>query len=736
MYSGILDTEMIEELYDPSSLRERPKGLEKLVRFRVSANWVLPEFVSCSAPLYMYYKSLLSIGQINIAKDLWCLLGIIKHRWKIFVSTTRDKHILSDPWKYVDDYFRMNLKAISGFCFPRIFSHGPSYMLFTHLHALTGKAPHTKQQILDDIAVWCSDNIDGKPKNFDTQTVEEVFNEVFTSGGWSGEPDGHLDFEEYCNDFYRWGTNGGAPRSELYGTSYRTKWAWAFQRACDAELDLKERYDLYSDSLKESQVAKVALKEEAQKTREIIATPLSSYLRQCYLLYRWGKPPLPSPISSSSWVGRFEGLDYRWYGCLDGEGFDQSVPKWFVLEVVRRLGQLDEECRAVAAAELKHLEGLVIEWSGERWRWKGGILSGWRLTSLLGTLASVCAARFICRQTGLTGAIDIGALGDDLILGSYNNAISTEKLVSLYTNFGLRANMKKTTSGPVGEFLRKVYSKVGVYGYPALALRSIMYANPWISGYQFDKEQELANTWWTYVSRLAIHQTVGSRLQEFALSSMSLHLTQQFGRHPWKTWLRTPISCGGGGCIETSVFEEWTELKHVGLDANAPRYNIIPRLLGVLKSKLLFSKVPSFIPFDPKIVNDVYREVRGAPIAPSVPFFKKSVNSVRTMYEFARGSITRSELNARLAFSLPRSLRGSKPEDILTFLVMGNDSQTGYTSIRHSKESAAVNSDLTKYVSRAVNYNRKFLNSRYIRPAVTVYFMQTFRNVRLTAGSW
>lgn len=728
---------MLETIEVPATLRERPRNIEKLRRFwKVPRFWVLPQGVSCSFPLFLHYRFLVKCGQHSLAKEFCYLIGVIKSRWKKYLTSpmTLDVHKIR-PDLYIDDFFRQNLKNVSGFCFPRIFSHGPAYMLLTHLHALTGKSPYTHSQIHNDIDQWVSDSLGGVKKNFNADKVAKSLDYIFATW-YKGEPHGYLPFREYCNDFYRWGTSGGAKVSFIGNEKYRTKWAWAYSHAFDSYGMIKEKYDLYEESLKIDGPATVALKEEAQKTREIIATPLPSYLRQCYLLYRWGKPQLPSPISSASWIANFEETCAPWYGCVDGEHFDQSVPAWFVLEVIDRLGGLDQECRSVADDELESLKKLQVVWNGTTWEWKGGLLSGWRLTSLIGTVASMAAAQYIIECVGGEGAFQYGAMGDDLILWSYSKELTTDILVNCYKMFGLSANFRKTTSGKIGEFLRKVITPGGSFGYPALALRSIVYANPWISSYSFEKEAELTGTWMTCLSRWLLHRTPGSKLIPYWEGCVIQNLVEVFGPGEWKSWLHTPISAGGGGCVEISDMSEWTTLSHERLPSSQNRNQILPAILGILKNKLVFEKFAKFIPISFTAVNKILKTMDTSTNVDYTPGFKKNVNVIRTLSEFLFGSINRRDLNMRLKFPLGRGIRGAPVEKIVEHLLMSHGDDTAYTSIMHTKESVSIRSTLTKFVARVINQSDKFNNFRIIKPALTLYYLQTYKQVEVPIGTW
>lgn len=100
----------------------------------------------------------------------------------------------------------------------------------------------------------------------------------------------------------------------------------------------------------------------------------------------------------------------------------------------------------------------------------------------------------------------------------------------------------------------------GSWGYPALALRSLVYANPWVSSYAFEKETELSMTWHTFISRLIPHRS--KEIGPSILTDCEQDLKNNFVPGKWKQWLRTPVSAGGGGTIEFSDMSVWTRIDH------------------------------------------------------------------------------------------------------------------------------------------------------------------------------
>lgn len=725
---------MLRSLKQPAHLNRRPKNLEALRRFwgRVPSFWPVNNDVSCSWPLYMYYRSLKSTGQLSCAFDLIHLLRYIRSMEKS--STLRG----ADWVDYKDDFYRQVLKQVSSYCFTRTFTHGPAYMLFVHLHSLTGKAPYRNEDIENDISNWTSDtNPDGRKKALNKEACARTLDRYF-SRWYKGEPNGSLSFKEFCNDFLRWGTAGGARKVEIDGQKYRTKWAWAYKHSTNPDHTLRDDYDLYADAKAGNPgYCNVALKEEAAKTREVITTSMDSYLRQSYLMYRWGKAPFPSPMSDSSWLPKFEETMPKWFGCIDGDKFDQSIPEWFVRDIINRLGGLDESTRTVAEQELLDLDDLKIKWKHKVWDWLGGVLSGWRLTSLMGTAASACAFDYICESSGMLGAFEYGAMGDDLIIYSYAEELSTEELVAHYNSFGLYANIHKTTSGKVGEFLRKVVSMGGSWGYPALGLRSIVYANPWVSTYTYEREAELSSSWLTLISRLLPHSLDCAKLIDDFVPLITTDLRNNFGPGDWEEWIRTPISAGGGGCSEMYNHTPWTRITHRTTSYSQQQDTLaIPILLGIIKSKLIFSKYPDFKPINIRRAYTDAEFLRSETHLDPFPIVKHHINKTKLLFDIIARKLSLRELNFSLTTPIPRALRMAGPTKIVEFLLMGTKDWAGITSISHTKETASIHTSLTKFISRAVWTGRRITSPNILKPAMTFYYLMTYSKHKVPFGTW
>ncbi|CAF4889885.1 unnamed protein product [Pieris macdunnoughi] len=113
------------------------------------------------------------------------------------------------------------------------------------------------------------------------------------------------------------------------------------------------------------------------------------------------------------------------------------------------MGEIDDETRWVAQAELNSIDRLIISWNGKEWPYKGGLLSGWRITSLVGTMVSMAIGRYIIQKNNIPGARAVG-MGDDIILASPLYGLTQEQLFDSYAETGFNINLLKTISGPIG----------------------------------------------------------------------------------------------------------------------------------------------------------------------------------------------------------------------------------------------------------------------------------------------
>lgn len=702
--------------------RPNSTGLDKLIRFDVAVpSWFPIQDSSYAPTLYIHYKSICACGQINIARSLLGLLFIISKKAK------RQSIAIT----HYDDYIRQHLKYISADSFAKTFNTSPAYMFFVHLHALGAKTPYRKQDILDDVSAWVNDD-----KSFPhVDYVKSKLDHVFATWNVSFDDTLYLPFRSYCNDVLRWGTSGGAKKSDFLGETFRTKWAWGFSHlTTDEGKEINENADLYEMALLQGEKAHVALKEEATKTRPVITASMASYLRQSYLLYRWGKPPINSPIASRTWLPIFQSTNYRWYGCLDGDRFDQTIPAWVILYIMDKLGDISEECRWVADAEIAAMKTLVVEWGEHSWRWLGGLLSGWRVTSLIGSLVSMCVAEFISEHSGHLGAFSYGVMGDDLILYSNTASLTPEQMCSLYNAFGLKANLSKTTSGNIGEYLRKTYSDRGILGYPCLALRTCVYANPWISTYELEFEEEISNGWLTYYSRLLPLRT-SENLHPFIFNTIKLNLRQKsINKFNWDNWLQTPISAGGGGPSEWSNPKVWTVIRREKYFDRVPSFY---STVGLVKPKRVALRDDTLHKLDYDRLQRRVESLKRASLAYPVPRIPKNVNITATLFNwFVNDDYSAVSIEKLLGYQLPRGLRAAGKNAILDYILGKTKEKTGISSVQSTKEVVSLQNRIVKFITHSIA-SAKYLNGvRNLGAAATIYATAVNSGRDVVYGTW
>lgn len=677
---------------------------------------------------YLYYVSMNRMGQFKLARSYLGILNKIRNLYAVKMRKMPQAFDLR--LSCFDDFVRKHLKAVSAWAFPRVFSDGPAYMFLMHGDMLGGHAPWTKDQILADITNWTS----GKDQ-CNLELLLPYMGRIFDLWPKDSHKDHKLGFREFCNDPLRWGTSGGAKRVTIGEEQYRSKWAWAWSR-----LIKDGKYvdvDLYAEACAEDNTCVVALKEEEKKTREIITTPMASYLRQSYLAYRWGNLPGDTPLSQPRWLGDFQSTEYAWYGCADADRFDHSVSKDMVEYVLTRLGSIDAECAAVAQEEINSLQGLKVKWNDVTWDYRGGLLSGWRLTSMIGTIASLAIGHFIIDDLGLVGARVI-AMGDDIMIASPGLTATRDQLYESYAKTGFKVNMAKTTVGRTGEFLRQTYSPRGILGYPANGLSAIIFSPPWLARYQLEKEQEVSKSWLTFYSRLLPHSLETQSLTTFFRKRIS-EAVKTMGniRGSLQNWLNTPISAGGGGPIEWSNPKEWSSIV-----LDFPDTDTAPSFLSLFG--ITASSMKDTIHRSKRIQRQDLMSIRhdcsqlhrlGPELVVRIPDF---VNKTRALLSWFLDKTVSgvSSLEGALQVKLPRSLHLARKLEVVKFVLGIERSATGFCSVQTTVAATGRYQAKMASLTRVAASNRRLFNAKNISAVATLYASQLFTHVPFVSGTW
>lgn len=522
---------------------------------------------SFDTPLSVYARILKSTDAPEAAVAIAGLQTIAS----VFNSEFRD---LSEKVGVADDVMRWMIKCLDEVAFDLVKTKGSSRRFGLLLQGIVtsgGPRGWIKKKLIRECVGWVKEeSLWGKgQEEFIKKKMDPWMADWFNA---RRRPDQRMTFEEFCADPMKWATGGGAKKKKLYDREdlSRTKWGWAVATLANAGPN-----EVYKQALLEPNIAMVALKEES-KTRLVITTPMASYLRQCYILYSLGKPRfLKSTLTNQNLVPTLMQNTNFNYVCIDATKFDQNFPKWMVENFFTYIYDLsckagETELSQICLWELEQLRSLEVEIMGERMAYDNGLLSGWRVTSILGSIASALVCEYINERLGVQ--MDYITQGDDIIMASYQER-PAETYTELCAEFGVNTHPDKCLFGDVGEFLKYTYTSEGVYGLPARALRSICYINPWLEKDRERSPVEVSTGWQTLLSRVfAVVPSVRLASQTTALLIRDLHgwaankeiyrinrkvrERVHLGVQEIKNLLVTPISLGGFGMYEYSGYAD------------------------------------------------------------------------------------------------------------------------------------------------------------------------------------
>lgn len=158
----------------------------------------------------------------------------------------------------------------------------------------------------------------------------------------------------------------------------------------------------------------------------------------------------------------------------------------------------------------------------------------------------------------------------------------------------------------------------------------------------------------------------------------------------------------------------------------------IPTKLGVIKNKIIFEKTAKFSPINISIGLLDAQQLKSSQYDAGVGF-KHGASITNCIFKFTGKLINRSELESFLTRRLPRSVRGSSVNDIVLYL-LGRSTDSGYTSICHSKELLSNNCSLSKFLTHAISISKRFNKPGILKPAVTLYYLATYRTHVIPMG--
>jgi len=374
-----------------------------------------------------------------------------------------------------------------------------------------------------------------------------------------------LSVDEFLRSPSKWLANGASTGVRLEG-SKGTKFSTYLASS---------REELLADLMSTAAPKNVVNpKRERTKTRNTISSDWDLYLQMKYLcqgVENAMESVFPTTLGNKlPQIARWN-MWRRKLGKSIGVPIDQStfdhVP-WMEI-IISMIRMLCESARRKSPEPEFHarLTEILIErirkgtvnWEGHSWRHVRGLLSGWALTSALGTLMNFIELVGIVVVTrGTMPQLDELCLqGDDDLIFS-NSWAAAVTLVKTYMRV-LPVNPGKFfISSQRTEFLRMVITTDRVTGYAARAIPSLYYANAWAGGKM--SVQSTVSSW----SRLVQRGCDPALVREHAIRDVA-----GFVRAPRKhieDLLATPKAVGGLGmevraggkwrCVDESAIRE------------------------------------------------------------------------------------------------------------------------------------------------------------------------------------
>lgn len=297
--------------------------------------------------------------------------------------------------------------------------------------------------------------------------------------------------EQFVDTPALWATSGSSRRAVRESSEIsKNKWTLAYLNSRSMLLDC-----MYS---RNQNIIRTFVKpDEPLKSRHLGTADDPVNMQMSYLsmfiepaLSRCGK--IASHLSNSKWVQMY--TDLVMYKSahvptidIDQTDFDHQPTKSMVMETILNAIGLAKSVALytpyyndvvrVSDALVYSMEHTIIEYEHGSFDWQNGIASGWRWTSILGSLINLTECDVIdadMRECGYNVVCLMRVVQGDDVSEVYTDESVTRDRISFWQNRNFDISIKKTISNrDCGEFLRMVYDDKGVSGYPARVLHSI-----------------------------------------------------------------------------------------------------------------------------------------------------------------------------------------------------------------------------------------------------------------------
>jgi hypothetical protein len=347
-----------------------------------------------------------------------------------------------------------------------------------------------------------------------------------------------------------WKKNDGMVEDEI--TLPSSRWA-GFLASTVEELEYKARR--YT-----KQKNRMFIKpDEPAKVRSIVVGDVDTALKMSYVGYyaeamlkgarmlpmMWTEAQRAEEMVAFAKSTQFDDLVHM---PLDQSAFDANVSSELVLDVVswlvdlaRRAGGGSDVAQVGEALQYSLDGGTLAVEGGATYPIERGVLSGWKWTALIDSLANYVQYKEISSSMGVS-AVKSLFQGDDALLtmSSDRDAVT---LALGYTAYGLDVNPTKFwISTDRDEFLRLVSESGNVVGYPARTITGLLFMRP--GGTQAPPLQQLTeqtDSWERLVSRGGIEERVRRYQVEELMRILAVN------REVADAILHTPKAVGGMG---------------------------------------------------------------------------------------------------------------------------------------------------------------------------------------------
>jgi len=330
--------------------------------------------------------------------------------------------------------------------------------------------------------------------------IERVMSRTFLKGPSARN---NISADEWLSDPASWSTSGGSSvkgKIDILMPDGKVKKAHKTKLSTALLYSPAEIKEMMFKKMKQKN--KVIRKREVLETRPAIAGDFELYMKMTYIshIIKGCMDPKKSLLFQnkqeqlSTWYEMIASCK-NWCFPFDQSGFDQHVDLFMVLSVVQWMQKwmklwprINKDALTIMDLIYYALDGgetLLTDNHGKTISLpiEGGIMSGWRWTSMLDTLVNEIQLEtwkvwYEEKYNTTPYIFNDSYFGDDISMRMYARKYASSYF-SFMKHFGYGVHpMKVFVAKGRDEFLRKMITQEGAIGYPARAVNTILWRNP------------------------------------------------------------------------------------------------------------------------------------------------------------------------------------------------------------------------------------------------------------------